>query len=328
MTSETDARASHNRFRRTRSTKKAPRPGALQRKEERVALLFLLPWFAGLIAFLLIPLGWAIWISLSSDRLLKSGKFIGLSNYHDIFTQDNNFYHALFITLKWLVLTTPLFLFVGMLLSLLLNQKIRGMNFFRTLLYIPAVLSGVAVAVLWLQLLNPDLGAVNYVLRQVGVSNPPYWLQSPTWAMPAAALMGLWGVGGTAVIYLAGLQNIPPHLYEAASIDGAGPLSKFRYITLPMLSPTIFFLMINALIDSLLVFGPIFVLSAGSQGGGIGGPDDSLLFYMIYLYRSAFEQGQLGYGSALAWILTVIGCLIVYIMFRLEKRFVYYEAQG
>ena len=222
------------------------------------------------------------------------------------------------------MLTTPLLLIAGLLISLLLNQRYFGMNVFRTILYIPAVVSGVAVAVLWLQLLNPELGAVNYVLIKLGVQNPPFWLESPTWAMPAAALMSLWGVGGFAIIYLAGLQNIPPHLYEAATIDGAGAWGKFRHVTLPMLSPTIYFLLLNAVIDALLIFGPMFVLVGG---GGSGGPDNSLLFYMLYLYRVAFVQGFMGYGTALAWILTIVGVLMVVVMLKLERRFVFYESE-
>jgi multiple sugar transport system permease protein len=182
----------------------------------------------------------------------------------------------------------------------------------------------VAVAVLWLNLLNPELGVVNYVLVKLGVDNPPYWLEDPQWAMPAVVLMGLWGVGGMAIIYLAGLQNIPPHLYEAATIDGAGAWGKFRHITLPMLSPTIFFLVLNAVIDALLIFGPLFVLTGGTGGGG---PDNSLLFYMLYLYRVSFVQGFMGYGTALAWILTIIGVIMVVVMMKLERRFVFYESE-
>ena len=306
----------------------SPRKSVPAVKEERVAYLFLTPWFAGLLFFLAIPLVYSLYISMTDRRLISRGRehFIGLDNYVYMFTQDGFFYHSLYITMKWIVLSTPLFLVAGLLISLLLNQKYFGMNVFRTILYIPAVVSGVAVAVLWLQLLNPELGVVNYLLSRVGVDNPPYWLEDPDWAMPAVVLMGLWGVGGTAIIYLAGLQNIPPHLYEAATIDGAGAWAKFRHITLPMLSPTIFFLLLNAVIDALLFFGPLFVLTVGGTGG-VGGPDNSLLFYMVYLYRVAFTQGFMGYGTALAWILTIIGVLMVFIMLKLERRFVFYESE-
>jgi multiple sugar transport system permease protein len=216
-----------------------------------------------------------------------------------------------------------LLLVVGLGVALLLNQRLPGMNGFRTLLYVPAVLSGVAVAVLWFMLLNGESGAVNQVLRALGWTDPPFWFDDADWAMPALAIMSLWGVGGGAVIFLAGLQNIPPHLYEAASIDGAGPLAKFRHITLPMLSPTLFFVLVNLVVDGLLVFGPIFVISGGAYSGG---PDDSLLFYMLYLYRKGFLEGQLGYAAALAWILTVVGVLLVWLTLRIERRFVFYES--
>jgi len=300
----------------------ATRPGKLGRSEERAAYLFLIPWFIGLVSFMFIPLIWSIWISLTDERLLMPGKFIGVKNYVDMFTANPLFYQALYVTVKWVALTTPLYLVAGLGLSLLLNQRLPGMNLFRTILYIPAVLSGVAVAILWLNLFNPDLGAINYFLFRLGVDNPPYWLQSPTWAMPAMMLIGLWGIGGSAVIYLAGLQNIPPHLYEAASLDGAGLWTKFRYITLPMLSPTMFFLLITGVIGAFQQFGIPFVLSGGSS---LGGPANSLLFYMLYLYNVGFVRGLMGYAAALAWILTLIGVAAVYILFKFEKRFVFYE---
>jgi len=300
-----------------------PRSGEA-RREERAAYLFLLPWLAGLVFFLAVPLAWSVWISLTDERLLKAGEFIGTANYERIFTADPSFSHSLGVTIRWIVFTTPLFMAAGLGLALLLNQRLPGMNIFRTLLYIPAVLSGVAVTILWAVLLNGEVRAVNTILRDLGISDPPQWFQEEAWALPAVAIMGLWGVGGGAVIFLAGLQNIPPHLYEAAQLDGAGPVARFRHITLPMLSPTLFFLLISAVIDALLIIGPLIVL-AGRAGGG--GPGDSLLFYMLYLYRMGFVRGELGYAAALAWILTIVGVVLVYLTFRLERRFVFYETE-
>jgi ABC-type sugar transport system permease subunit len=294
------------------------------RSEERAAYLFLTPWLVGLVVFLAAPLIWSVYISMSDEQLLKPGQFIGLDNYRDIFTNDPSFYQSLGVTLRWIIFTTPLFLAAGLGLAILLNQKLPGMRLFRTILYIPAVLSGVAITILWAVLLNGDVGAVNTILRQLGVADPPQWFQEEAWALPAVALMGLWGVGGGAVIFLAGLQNIPPHLYEAAEIDGAGAYQRFRYITLPMLSATLFFLGITAVIEALLIIGPLIVIAG--RGGG-GGPADSLLFYMLYLYRVGFVQGQLGYAAALAWILTVIGVVLVTLTFRLERRFVFYDTE-
>jgi multiple sugar transport system permease protein len=296
--------------------------GGQARAEERAAYAFLAPWLIGLVVFLIAPLAWSIYISLSDEQLLRPGQFIGLENYRQIFTDDPSFYQSLGVTLRWIVLTTPLFLTAGLGLALLLNQKLAGMRIFRTILYIPAVLSGVAITILWAVLLNGDVGAVNTVLRHLGWADPPQWFQEEAWALPAVALMGLWGVGGGAVIFLAGLQNIPPHLYEAAEIDGAGPIQRFRHITLPMLSATLFFLLITAITEALLIIGPLIVIAG--RGGG-GGPADSLLFYMLYLYRVGFVQGQLGYAAALAWILTVIGVMLVTLTFRFERRFVFYD---
>jgi multiple sugar transport system permease protein len=298
--------------------------GGQARAEERAAYAFLTPWLVGLVVFLVAPLAWSVYISMSDEQLLRPGVFIGLDNYHRIFTSDPSFYQSLGVTLRWIILTTPLFLGAGLGLALLLNQKLPGMRIFRTILYIPAVLSGVAITILWAVLLNGDVGAVNTILRHLGWTDPPQWFQEEAWALPAVALMGLWGVGGGAVIFLAGLQNIPPHLYEAAEIDGAGLVQRFRHITLPMLSATLFFLLITAITEALLIIGPLIVIAG--RGGG-GGPADSLLFYMLYLYRVGFVQGQLGYAAALAWILTVVGVVLVTLTFRFERRFVFYDTE-
>jgi ABC-type sugar transport system permease subunit len=299
----------------------AGRPGS--KGEERAAYLFLAPWIAGFVLFLLIPLGWAVWLSFTDEQLLRPGQFIGLDNYVRAFTDDPKFYKSLQVTLTWIVVAVPLFLLSGLAVALLLNQKVPGMGFFRTVLYVPAVLSGVAIAVLWFTLLNSDLGAVNQFLRSIGLTDPPNWFQDPDFAMWGVAIMGLWGVGTNAIIYLAGLQNIPPDLYEAAGMDGAGPWQKFRHITLPLLSPTMFFLFIGELTAALVIIGPVIVISGA---GGAAGPADSLLFYMLLLYRRGFVEGQMGYAAALAWILTVIGLVLVWLTFKLEKRFVFYQA--
>jgi len=301
-----------------------PRGGrSAARGEERAAYMFLAPWIAGFIFFLLIPLGWAVWLSFTDEQLLRPGAFIGLDNYVRAFTDDPSFYKALGVTISWIFIAVPLFLITGLVVALLLNQKLRGMSFFRTILYVPAVLSGVAIAVLWFTLLNSDLGAVNQLLRSIGIEDPPNWFQDPDFALWGVAIMGLWGVGTNAIIYLAGLQNIPPQLYEAAKVDGAGPWATFRNITLPLLSPTMFFLLIGELTAALVIIGPVIVISGG---GGNAGPADSLLFYMLLLYRRGFVQGEMGYAAALAWILTVVGFVLVWTTFKLEKRFVFYQS--
>jgi len=170
-------------------------------------------------------------------------------------------------------------------------------------------------------LLNPDVGAVNTVLRGIGIDDPPRWLQSPTWAVPSVVLVGLWGIGGGAIIYLSGLQNIGPQLYEAALLDGAGPWQRFRYVTLPMLTPTLLFVLLTGLIDAFQVFDIAYVLSQGG-GGGLG---DSLQFYLINLWNEAFVNGRYGYASALAWVLVLVAAAVILVIFKTSGRWVYYE---
>ena len=241
-------------------------------------------------------------------------------NYRELF-DDRTFWVSIRVTLKYMVLSVPLYIIAGLLLSLVLNLKVRGINLFRTLFFLPAVLSGVAVAVLWVALLNPDVGAVNELLRAIGIDDPPRWLDSPTWAVPSVVLVGLWGIGGGAIIYLAGLQNISAQLYEAALLDGAGPLQRFRYVTLPMLTPTLLFVLLTSLIDAFQVFDIAYVLSRG----GTQGIGDSLQFYLINLWNEAFQNGRYGYASAMAWILVLGAAAVILVIFRTSGRWVYYE---
>ena len=198
-----------------------------------------------------------------------------------------------------------------------MNQKIRALTFFRSVFFLPTVLSGVAVAMLWQWLFNPEFGAINAGLRAVHLPAPG-WLGSETWALPALIVMSLWGVGGTAVLYLAGLQNIPSQLYEAASIDGAGPVRSFFYVTLPMLSPVLFLTLILGIIGSFQVFTQAFVMTAG-------GPNHATEFYALYLYRHAIEYLNMGYASAMAWILLVIVLTLTLAQLRASRYWVYYE---
>jgi multiple sugar transport system permease protein len=293
----------------------------MARKEERAAYLFLSPWLLGLALFWLIPIGWSVWLSMNEWTIIKSPEFLGLQNFREMLFEDRTFWVSIRVTLKYMVLSVPLYLVCGLLLSLLLNLKIRGINLFRTILFLPSVLSGVAVAVLWVALLNPDVGAVNEILRSLGIDDPPRWLDSPTWAVPSVVLVGLWGIGGGAIIYLSGLQNISAQLYEAALLDGAGPLQRFRYVTLPMITPTLLFVLLTGLIDAFQVFDIAYVLSRGGQGG-LG---DSLQFYLINLWNEAFVNGRYGYASALAWVLVFAAAAVILVIFKTSGRWVYYE---
>lgn len=297
-----------------------------KRREAFQAYLFLTPWFIGLIVFLLIPIGMAAYSAFTRWVLIDPPpRWIGFENFRVMFTEDKYFGWSLWITVKYMLMTLIPFMILGLGLSILLNQKLRGMNFARTVFYIPAVVSGVAVTLLFLNLLHPEFGAINTMLRSVGVEDPPNWINSPTWALPAVAMMGLWGLGGGAIIYLAGLQNIPPHLYEAAEIDGANTWQKFWKITLPLLSPTIFFVLITGIIGSFQVFTPAYIMGGTSR---FGAGSKYLKFYLLHVYVKGFQQGRLGYAAALAWILFIISAIVVIIVYNRSERYVYYEEEG
>jgi multiple sugar transport system permease protein len=298
-----------------------PRRGRMAKKEERAAFLFASPWLLGTILFVVGPILASVALSLTNWNLISSPRFIGTENYGDMI-HDQNFWQSIRVTLTYTVLAVPLYQVAGLALALLLNQRVPGMYLFRTILFLPSVLSGVAVAALWVSLLNPDYGVVNQGLRAVGVDDPPRWLSSPDWAVPAIVLMGLWGVGGSAIIYLAGLQNIPPALYNAARIDGAGAWQTFRTITLPLLTPTLLFTLLLGLIEAFQVFDTAFVL-----GGSRGGTRGSMLFYVLNIWNEGFRSGRFGYASALAWVLVLAAAAVIVLIFVTSSRWVYYESE-
>lgn len=299
----------------------------LARNEALAAYLFISPWILGFIFFLIIPIGISLYASFTRWTLIgPPPQWIGLQNFEQIFTRDRYFWQSLRVTLEFILLTLPASLVLGLSLALLLNQKLRGIRVFRAVFYVPAVVSGVAVAILWLNLFNPEVGAINQALRAIGIQNPPNWLNSSQWVRPAVAIMSLWGVGGSAVIYLAGLQNIPAHLYEAAEIDGASPWQSFWKITLPLISPTMFFMLITGLIGSFQVFTPAIILGSGT--GGYFTPSAELRFYLVHVYTVAFRDGKLGMASALAWIFILISGVVTFIVFFFAEKWVYYEETG
>ena len=296
--------------------------GRLVRRERRAAYLFLSPWILGLVCFVLGPVAVSVVLSLSNYSIVFPSRWVGLENYRTMI-HDQIFWQSLTVTLTYVLYSIPLYLVVGLGLSLLLNMKRRGVNIFRTVIFLPYVISGVAVAILWSSLLNPQFGGVNWVLRHAGVSNPPLWLGSPTWAMPSVVLIGLWSVGGGAIIYLAGLQNIPAQLYEAAAVDGAGAWQRFRYVTFPMLTPTLLFVLLTSLVSAFQVFDIVYLLSHAQ-----GAASTALNFYLLNMWTQGFGNGRLGYASALAWVLVLISGLFIIAVFRAGSRFVYYEHEG
>jgi multiple sugar transport system permease protein len=290
------------------------------RREALDGYLGILPWVIGFFAFTLGPMLASIYFSLTQWDIVRAPIWIGLANYVKLFTDDPLFFIALKVTLTYVALSVPLKLIAGLGLSLLLNLKVRGMNVFRTIFYLPAVLSGVAVALMWIWIMHPEMGVVNMILSRFGIEVPK-WFWAPETALISVVIMSLWYVGGGAVIYLAGLQNIPPHLYEAAEIDGANRWHRFRSVTLPLLTPTLFLQLVTGLIDAFQVFTAVYIITKG-------GPLKATFFYMLYLYQTAFEEFNMGYASAMAWVLTIIIVLCSVVVFRTSNRWVYYEDTG
>jgi multiple sugar transport system permease protein len=290
---------------------------------QREAILFYLcisPWLIGFILFYLGPILASFYYSLTEWDLLTSPQFIGLDNYVRLFTGDPLALKSFKVTLVYTLVYVPLDLIFGLSLALLLNQKLRGIGVFRTVYYLPSVLSGVAYVVMWMWMFNPQHGLINTLLAYVGIQGPR-WLLDPKWALSALIMMSLWGVGRSMIIFLAGLQDIPIVLYEAAEIDGASRWKKFWKVTLPLLTPSLLFNLIFGIILTFQTFTNAFVATNG-------GPLDSTLFYVLYLYRKAFEHLQMGYASAMAWVLflIVLGCTLV--IFLSSGKWVFYRSIG
>jgi multiple sugar transport system permease protein len=292
--------------------------------------LFALPWVIGFLAFTFIPMAFSLYTSFTKYNIIKAPEWIGLRNYQEIFTSDPFFWKSLENTF-WLVgFKVPIVMITAIAIAVLLNTKIPFERAFRTIIYLPNVLSGVAAVFLWQWILAPN-GLFNSALDRIGIDGPA-WFSDPRWTKPGLIVMGMWWIGGNVIIYLASLKGIPPSLYEAAEIDGANFWQRVRYITLPMLSPTIFFQVITSIIGTFQIFTTVYIL-ASSAGANValGGPDQSLLFYVLYLYNRAFGKVgaglglQMGYASALAWILFVIILAITLFQLWLSKRWVYYE---
>jgi multiple sugar transport system permease protein len=292
--------------------------------------LFASPWIIGFLLFTLIPMAFSLYASFTEYNIIRAPEWIGIRNYQQIFTRDPYFWKSLENTF-WLVgFKVPIVMIVSIGIALLLNVGVPFERGFRTIIYLPNVLSGVAAVFLWQWILAPD-GLFNRGLEYIGIDGPA-WFSDPNWTKPGLIVMGMWWIGGNVMIYLASLKGIPAQLYEAAMIDGANGWQKVRYITLPMLSPTIFFQIITSIIGTFQIFATVYII-AGSQGRDValGGPGQSLLFYVLYLFNRAFGRVgearglQMGYASALAWILFVIILVITLIQIWLSRKWVYYE---
>lgn len=289
-----------------------------RRREILTFYLLISPWIIGFIVFILGPMIASLVLSFTQWDILTPPQWIGFGNYTQMM-QDPLFWQSLKVSLLYAVMAVPLGLLVSLGMAVLLNQNVRGMRLFRTIFYLPSVVSGVAVLILWLYIFNPDVGLLNAILGDFGIKGPA-WIFSPTWALPSMVIMSLWGAGGGMLIWLAGLKGIPDYLYEAAKIDGASTGQRFRYVTLPMLSPTIFFNLITGMIGALQAFSQAYVMTNG-------GPLNSTLFLNLYLFNNAFVDFNMGYASALAWVLFLIILVMSLIVIRSSSMWVYYEGE-
>jgi multiple sugar transport system permease protein len=290
----------------------------LRRQETIAGYLFLLPNILGFLIFSSIPVVATLTISLLDWDLIRAPRFVGIDNYVKLLTDDAVFRKVLFNTAYYVIGTVPAGIILSLLLALAMNANVRGIAFFRAVFFIPVISASVAVAVMWRWLYNTDFGLINLVLTSVGLKAVP-WLSSTAWAMPAVILMAIWkSLGYNMVIFLAGLQSIPVHLHEAAAIDGANGIQRFRHITLPLLAPTTFFVLVISVISSFQVFDLAFVLTKG-------GPGDATNTMVMYIYNQAFQFFHMGYAAAIAWVLFAIIFVITLLQHQLQKRWVHYE---
>lgn len=295
---------------------------ALEAKEAKWGYIFLLPWLVGLIIFWIGPILASMVFAVTEYDVLSTPQFVGLENFSRAFTGDKLFWPSLGRTFYYSLVVVPITVVGSLMLAILLNQKLKGTNIFRTLFFLPHLTPAVALAVLWVWLFHPRVGPINSLLQTAFEIQGPGWLTSKEWALPALIIISLWAAlgGNTMLIFLAGLQGVPQELLEAAEIDGAGTWSKFRNVTLPMISPTLLFNLILGVIGALKVFTLAFVATQG-------GPSYSTWFYALHIYQQAFAYYRMGYGAALAWIFVVILLVFTYLQLAASKRWVYYGGE-
>jgi multiple sugar transport system permease protein len=292
----------------------------LARREAAAGYLFVSPWIIGFVLLTLGPMLASLYFSFTEYNVVNPPKWIGTQNYTRLFS-DPLFWQSLKVTLYFAVLSLPSGLVLGFMLAVLLNQKIPGVKLWRTLYFLPSVLSGVAVTLLWIILFNPQIGAINQLLENIGIKGPG-WLNDPDWAIPSLVIMALWGVGSNMIIYLAGLQGVPVDLYDAAKVDGASSWQRFHSITIPMMTPVLFYNLILGLIGTFSYFTQVYVVTEGA-----GGPARSTLVYNLYLFQNAFQYFEMGYASAMAWVLFVIILVLTGLIFKSSSVWVYYEGE-
>ena len=299
----------------------------VRRRELRragIGLLFAAPWVVGFLALTVYPSLASLYYSFTSFNTLTPPEWVGLDNFRALFANDPLFWTAVRNTLYFTAIGAPGSIVLALSVALLLNQRRRGVGVYRALIYIPVVVPPVVTAVIWVWILNPENGLLNAALGFLHLPQPG-WLTDPSWSKPALLTMAMWTFGQAMVILLAGLQDVPAHLHEAAMIDGAGAVRRFWHVTLPMISPVIFYTLVVNVIFSLQYFTQAFVAEGG--GNNLGAPLNSTLFYSIYLYQNAFQYFKMGYASAMAWLLFAITVVATLLLFRFSRRLVYYEGE-
>jgi multiple sugar transport system permease protein len=286
-------------------------------KQYLTGYLFISPWLIGFLAFTAWPFLQSIYLSFTRYNIVSPAKWVGIANYRMLLTQDALFYKSAWVTIKFAIVSVPLAVIAGITLALLLNINVKGITVFRTIFYLPSIVPTVATSVLFIWILNPNIGLINKSLALFGIRGPS-WLNTSPWAFYSLILMSLWGVGGSMIIYLAGLKDIPVHLYEAATIDGANPVKKMWHITLPMMTPVIFFNLVMSIIGSFQYFTQAYVITPN------GGPEQSTYFYSLYLYNRAWKYLDMGYASAMAWMLFMVIFFMTLLVFKTQKKWVHY----
>lgn len=291
----------------------------LRKQQKRAALLFALPAIAGFLVWYAGPIIASFILSLTEYDILSAPSFSGLANYENMFFRDPLFWESLKVTFYFSIGRVPLILGVAFIIALLMDRKLRGLAFFRTVFYIPSIIPLVAASILWIWLFNPEFGLFNLVLNSFRLPSLS-WIHSEEQVIPSLILMSVWlGLGQPMIIFLAGLQDVPQHLYEAVEIDGGNWVHKLRHITIPMISPVFLFNFVMQIIFSFQIFTQVFIMTGG-------GPVNSSLVYVYYIYRNAFASFEMGYASALSWILFLIIGVITLLIFRFSRSFIYYEA--
>jgi multiple sugar transport system permease protein len=301
-----------------RRARRRYRRGRLKRRNFLIGLLFISPWAVGFLAFLVYPIASNVWYSFTDYSGFGDAEFIGLENYSKM-ADDELFWKSLYNTLYYTLLAVPIGVVVAITLAVAMNQKVREVSLYRAAIFLPSILPIFALSFIFVWILNPRYGLVNHGLGALGVESIN-WLGDPTWARLSIVMLAQLGAGQFALIFLAGLRAIPVTLYEAAEIDGAGSLSRFRHITLPLLTPLILYDIVIGLGLGLQIFTQAYIITEG-------GPSNATLFYVLYLYRQAFRYGDFGYAAALSWVLFLISLALALVVFRSARRWVHYELQ-